>query len=62
MKFIESIQTIRPEHHTWSLSIENEIGVLREGVENTVRKALRAMSAAKKIYKENAALERKVYN
>ena len=57
MKYIESIQTIRPEHHAWSLSIENEIGVLREGVETSVRKALKAMTAAKKLHKENAKIE-----
>ncbi len=52
MKFIESINTVRPDHHVWSLSAENRIGVLREGVETTVRKALKAMSAAKKEIKK----------
>lgn len=52
-KYIESINTIRPDHHVWSLSQENSIGVLREGVENTVRKALKAMTAAKKEHKKN---------
>jgi hypothetical protein len=54
LKYIESINTVRPNHHVWSLSAENTIGVLREGVETTVRKALKAMTAAKKIHKANA--------
>lgn len=52
LAYIESINTIRPNHHVWSLSAENTIGVLREGVETTARKALKAMSAAKKEIKK----------
>ena len=52
LKYLESITTVRPDHHVWSLSAENQIGVLREGVETTARKALKAMSAAKKEHKK----------
>lgn len=54
MKYIESIQTIRPNHHVYSLSAENTIGVISEGVETTARKALKALTAAKKAHKAQA--------
>jgi len=54
MKYIESIQTIRPNHHVYSLSAENTIGVISEGVEATARKALKALTAAKKAHKAQA--------
>lgn len=54
MKYIESIQTIRPNHYVYSLSAENTIGVISEGVETTARKALKALTAAKKAHKAQA--------
>lgn len=54
MKYIESIKTILPNHHVYSLSAENTIGVISEGVETTARKALEALTAAKKAHKAQA--------
>jgi energy-converting hydrogenase Eha subunit A len=52
LKYLESINTVRPDHHVWSLSAEFLSGVISEGVENTVRKALKAMSKAKMKHKK----------
>lgn len=46
MKYNTSIQTIRPEHHVWTLS--NETQVLREGVAKSLNKAMAEIRKAKK--------------
>lgn len=47
-KYIPSINTIRPDHHVWSLCQEFVSGVIREGVEPTLPKAMKAIQTAKK--------------
>lgn len=47
-KYIPSINTLAPDRHLWSLSRENVSGVIREGVEPTLAKAMKAIRAAKK--------------
>ena len=47
-KYIPSINTIRPNHHVWSLCQEFVSGVISEGVEPTLAKAMKAIQTAKK--------------
>lgn len=47
-KYIPSINTLASDRHHWSLCQENVSGVIREGVEPTLNKAMKAIQAAKK--------------
>lgn len=48
MKYETSINTIRPNHHIWSISKEGQIGVFREGVAKSLSEAMRQLRDAKK--------------
>lgn len=50
--FNTAINTIRPNHHVWSISRVGEIGVMREGVAATLSEAMRKIRKAKKEAKQ----------
>lgn len=52
MKLFPSIQTVRSDHHVWSLSSDESPMVIAEGVATTLPAALSAIRRASKRYRE----------